>query len=474
MKSAGRVYCNDLQAGPCKMFRVTGERKRAGEDLTRRSFVEAGVLGVGGLSLAQMMSLRTQARAAGALNARASDTSVILIWMSGGPGHHETWDPKPNAVSQYRGPFGAISTNVGGIQFSEMLPEQAKMADRISVIRTVRHRSGDHTKGNHWMLTGFEGPDFNKPDNKVQRRPSMGSVASALCGARRTGMPAYSAAPHLKGGTDNHFHYATYLGGAHNPLVTNSDPNDRNFGVADLSLRSGLTFDRLEDRRSLLESIDQYRRRVDGGMIDMSDQQQSAFDLLTGSVVREAYDMTQESDAVKDEFGRHTFGQSALLARRLVERGVTFVTVNTQPWDHHGTANRLPTEKGAKQLIPPVDRAIAALIQDLVQRGLFEKTLVVAMGEFGRTPKMNDAGGRDHWGHTFSVMMSGGSFRMGQAIGTSDDRGAYVAERPFGPEDITATVYHHLGIDARNTAIPDRAGRPRYLVEYGEPIRELL
>tara|TARA_R110002072_G_scaffold302710_2_gene487544 strand:- start:21923 stop:23293 length:1371 start_codon:yes stop_codon:yes gene_type:complete len=456
------------------MFRVSGEKASGGHDLTRRSFVEAGVLGVGGLSLSQMMALKSQAAKLNATRQSSVDTSVILIWMSGGPGHHETWDPKPNAVSQYRGPFGAISTSVGGIQFSEMLPEQAKIADRISVLRTVRHRSGDHTKGNHWMLTGFEGPDFNKPDNKVQRRPSMGSVASALCGARQPGLPAYSAAPHLKGGTDNLFHYATYLGGAHNPLVTNSDPNGEVFGVADLSLQSGLTFDRLNDRRSLLNSIDQYRRRADGGMIDMSDQQQSAFNLLTGSVVREAYDMTQEPDGLRDDYGRHTFGQSALLARRLVERGVTFVTVNTQPWDHHGTANRLPTEKGAKQLIPPVDRAIAALIRDLVDRGLFEKTLVVAMGEFGRTPKMNDAGGRDHWGHTFSVMISGGAFRMGQSIGVSDAQGAYVAERPLSPEDVAATVYHHLGIDARNTAIPDRAGRPRYLVEHGEPIRELL
>jgi len=453
------------------MFRVAGGTTSGGADLTRRSFVEAGVLGVGGISLAQMMSLRAESATS---TTGTSDTSVILVWMSGGPGHHETWDPKPDAISQYRGPFGAISTNVSGIQFSEMLPEQAKIADRISVLRTIRHRSGDHTKGNHWMLTGFEGPDFNKPDNKIQRRPSMGAVASALCGTRRSGMPAYSAVPHLKGGTDNLFHYAAYLGGAHNPLVTNSDPNGKLFGVADLSLRSGLTFDRLNDRRSLLKMIDQYRRRADGGMVDMSDQQQSAFSLLTGSVVREAYDMTQEPDAIRDDYGRHTFGQSALLARRLVERGVTFVTVNTQPWDHHGTANRLPTEKGAKQLIPPVDRAIAALIRDLVERGMFEKTLIVAMGEFGRTPKMNDAAGRDHWGHTFSVMMSGGSFRMGQAIGVSDDRGAYVAERPLSPEDVTATVYHHLGLDARNTAIPDRTGRPRYLVEHGEPIRELL
>jgi hypothetical protein len=456
------------------MFRVTGGAASGGQDLTRRSFLEAGMLGVGGLSLADFMALRAGATDSKTATGRSDDTSVILIWMSGGPGHHETWDPKPDAVSQYRGPFGAISTNVGGIQFSEMLPEQAKIADRISVLRTVRHESGDHTKGNHWMLTGFEGPDFNKPDNQVQRRPSMGSVASALCGPRRSGMPAYSAAPHLKGGTDNLFHYATYLGGAHNPLVTNSDPNGEIFGVADLSLRLGLTFDRLNDRRSLLNSIDQYRRRADGGMVDMSDQQHSAFNLLTGSVVREAYDMTQESDALRDDYGRHTFGQSALLARRLVERGVTFVTVNTQPWDHHGTANRLPTEKGAKELIPPVDRAIAALIRDLVERGLFEKTLVVAMGEFGRTPKMNDDGGRDHWGHTFSVMMSGGKFRMGQTIGISDAQGAYVAERPLHPEDVAATVYHHLGIDARHTAIPDRAGRPRYLVERGEPIRELL
>ncbi|MHC4876135.1 MAG: DUF1501 domain-containing protein, partial [Planctomycetota bacterium] len=400
--------------------------------------------------------------------------SVILVWMSGGPGHHETWDPKPDAVKQYRGPFGAISTAVDGIHFSETCPEQAKIADRLAVLRTVRHRTGDHTKGNHWMLTGFEGPDFNKPDNKVQRRPSMGSVVSALRGPNVKGMPAYAAAPHLRGGTDNIFHYATYLGGAHNPFITNSDPNEADFRVRDLSLSSGLTFDRLEHRRSLLASIDDYRRRADISMSDMSGQQQAAFNLLTSAAVRDAFDLSHEPESLRDDYGRHTFGQSALLARRLVERGVTFVTVNTQPWDHHGTANRLPTEKGANLLIPPVARAIASLIRDLIDRGLYEKTLVVAMGEFGRTPKMNSAAGRDHWGHTFSVLMAGGRFRMGQTIGTSDPHGAYVSDRPIHPEDVAATVYHHLGIDARETAIPDRTGRPRYLVERGEVIRELL
>lgn len=456
------------------MFRVTGGATSDCEGLTRRSFVEAGVLGLGGLTLADLLACRANAAESANAVDRSSETSVILIWMSGGPGHHETWDPKPNAVSEYRGPFGAIATNVGGIQFSEMLPEQAKIADRLAVLRTVSHRSGDHTKGNHWMLTGFEGPDFNKPDNRVQRRPCMGSVAAALRGANRPGMPAYAAAPHLRGGTDNFFHYAAYLGGAHNPFVTNSDPNEANFRVRDLSLRQGLTFDRLESRRALLDTVDGFRRRTEQALVNMNDHHQAAFNLLTSPGVRDAFDLSQEPTSLRDAYGRHTFGQSALLARRLVEHGVTFVTVNTQPWDHHGTANRLPTEKGAKLLIPPVDRAIAALIRDLVDRGLHEKTLVVAMGEFGRTPKMNSAAGRDHWGHSFSVLMSGGGLRMGQVIGKSDARGAYVSERPLHPEDVAATVYHHLGIDARETSLPDQIGRHRYLVERGEPIRELL
>jgi hypothetical protein len=456
------------------MFRVTGDASYDCEGLTRRSFVEAGVLGLGGLSLTDYMRCRTHAADSHVSVNPNADTSVILIWMSGGPGHHETWDPKPDAVSQYRGPFGAISTNVAGTQFSEMLPEQAQIADKISIVRSVSHGSGDHTKGNHWMLTGFEGPDFNKPDNKIQRRPSLGSVASALRGSTKPGMPAYAAAPHLKGGTDNIFHYATYLGGGHNPFITNSDPNSASFRVRDLSLSSGLTFDRLADRRTLLETVDQYRRRADSGMSDMSDQQQAAFGLLTSSSVRDAFNINEEPAALRKSYGRHVFGQSALLARRLVERGVTFVTVNTQPWDHHGTANRLPTEKGANKLIPPVDKAIASLIKDLIDRGLYKKTLVVAMGEFGRTPKMNSAAGRDHWGHAFSVLFAGGKLRMGQTIGTSDKHGAHVTDRKLHPQDVAATVYHHLGIDAANTAIPDRAGRPRYLSEKGRPIRELI
>jgi hypothetical protein len=459
------------------MFKVTaaGVSKDC-EGIHRRSFVQAGVLGLGGMVLPEFLQLKARAADARANRGVAADadTSVILIWMSGGPGHHETWDPKPEAVAQYRGPFGAIQTNVPGIQFSEMLPEQAKIADKLAVLRSVNHGSGDHTKGNHWMLTGFEGPDFNKPDNKVQRRPSLGSVTAALRGPRVPGMPAYAAAPHLRGGTDNLFHYAAYLGGAANPFVVNSDPNSARFRVRNLALAGDTTFAQLESRRELLATLDRYQRRLDGGMADMSEHQQAAFNLLTSKEVRDAFDISAEPDALRDTYGRHTFGQSALLARRLVERGVTFVTVNTQPWDHHGTANRYPTEKGARLLIPPVDRAIAALVRDLVDRCLYERTLVVAMGEFGRTPKMNNAAGRDHWGHTFSVLMGGGRLRLGQTVGASDKHGAYVTDRPLSPEDVAATVYHHLGIDGRHIALPDRAGRPFYLVEKGNPVRELV
>lgn len=457
------------------MWKVNGDASRDCDGMLRRSFVQAGVLGLAGLTLPEFLRIRaTAADHSPRIHHGRTDTSVILIWMSGGPGHHETWDPKPDAVSQFRGPFGAIETSVPGMQFGELLPEQARIAEHVSVLRSVNHGSGDHTKGNHWMLTGFEGPDFNKPDHKVQRRPSLGSVAAALRGPNQPGMPAYAAAPHLRGGTDNFFHYAAYLGGAHNPFVVDSDPNDSKFKVRNLSLMPGLTFDRLADRRQLLATFDETYRSIDQRALDLTDHQQAAFNLLTSTEVRDAFDISHESESTRDLYGRHTFGQSALLARRLVERGVTFVTVNTQPWDHHGTANRLPTEKGARQLIPPVDRAIAGLIRDLIDRGLYEKTLVVAMGEFGRTPRMNSAAGRDHWGHAFSVLMGGGGLKTGQIIGCSDGQGAYVTERPLSPEDVAATVYHHLGINGRETAIADRTGRPRYLIETGNPIAELL
>jgi uncharacterized protein (DUF1501 family) len=324
------------------------------------------------------------------------------------------------------------------------------------------------------MLTGYEGPDFNKPDFQVQRRPCLGSVASKLSGPRRPGFPGYVAVPHLRGGTDNFFHYAAYLGVGHNPFNVDSDPNAPTFRVRNLALAPGLTFDRLDDRRQVLNALDTVQRTAATRPTDLDTHSQRAFDLLTSKHVAKAFDLSDETAHLRDRYGRHIFGQSALLARRLVEAGVTFVTVNTEPWDHHGTANRLATEPGARKLIPPVDRAIAALIEDLQQRGLYEKTLVVAMGEFGRTPRMNAEGGRDHWGNVFSVLFAGGRLKMGHVIGKSTPRGEQVLDRSITPQDIAATVFHHLGIDGKNVFFPDTQNRPTALIETGMPIRELV
>jgi hypothetical protein len=345
---------------------------------------------------------------------------------------------------------------------------------KLAVLRSVNHGSGDHTKANHWMLTGFEGPAFNVPDFRVQRRPSLGSAVSRLRGSNAPGMPPYVAVPHLRGGTDNFFHYAAYLGVGANPFIVESDPNLPSFRVKNLSLMRDLSFERLHDRREVLARLDDVRRQRDRSSANLDEHQQRAFALLTSKRVASAFNIAAEPDRVREAYGRHTFGQSALLARRLIEAGVTFVTVNCVPWDHHGTANRLPTLPGAKLLIPPLDRAIAALVDDLCQRGLYERTLVVAMGEFGRTPRMNSAGGRDHWGNVFSVLMGCGSMKMGQAVGKSTPRGEYVADRPISPQDVAATVYHHLGIAADKVAFHDAQRRPIYLIENGQPIRELV
>ena len=452
------------------MLKILGTGARDCDGVTRRGFLQAGMLGLGGLSLTDLARLRAE----GSVADSGSGKSVILFWLSGGPGHMETWDPKPEATSEFRGPFGSIPTSLPSVHFGELMPELARRMDRLAVLRTVSHGSGDHTKGNHWMLTGFEGPAFNAPDNLIQRRPSMGSAVARLKPPSRLGLPPYVAVPDLRGGTDNIFHYAAYLGGQANPFVLGSDPNLATYRVENLSLPKGMTLDRLEDRRRLLQSVDDSQRGFDATARDLETHQQFAFSMMTGQSVTEALNVSAEPAGVRDRYGRHTFGQSALVARRLVEAGVPFVTVNCVPWDHHGTAPQLKTEEGARKLIPPLDRAIASLVDDLVDRGLYEKVLVVAMGEFGRTPRMNKDAGRDHWGHTFSVLMGCGSMRMGQVIGRSSERGEHVVDRPISPQDVASTVYHHLGIDAQSITFKDRQNQPRYLIEEGHPIHELV
>ncbi len=329
------------------MLTIVGGAAWDCDAVTRRSFLQAGVLGLGGLALPDLLRLR----AAGESAAEGRGRSVILFWLSGGPGHMETWDPKPDAPGGFRGPFGAIPTSVPGVHFGDLLPEQARRMDRLAVLRAVNHGTGDHTKGNHWMLTGYEGPAFNAPDNQIQRRPAMGAAVAKLVGAKRPGMPPYIAVPNLRGGTDNLFHYAAYLGGAADPFVVESDPNSPTFHVKHLATPKGISLGRLESRRQLVAAMDDLRREADPKLRDLDAYQERAFAMLTGKAVAAAFDISTEDPRLRDRYGRHTFGQSALLARRLVEAGTPFVTVNCVPWDHHGTKPQLPTEVGARKLI---------------------------------------------------------------------------------------------------------------------------
>ncbi len=282
------------------MLKIVGSSATDCSGVTRRNFLQAGVLGLGGLSLADLGRLRASAPA------DTRDTSVILFWLSGGPGHMETWDPKPDAVAQFRGPFGAIRTRVPGVLFGELLPETARVADQLAVLRSVNHGTGDHTKANHWMLTGYEGPAFNVPDFKVQRRPSLGSATARLRGPGPGGLPPYVAVPHLRGGTDNFFHYAAYLGGAANPLIVESDPNTPAFRVKGLSLAPELSLRRLEDRRQVLGAMDRFRLTEERKAADRDAHYQQAFHLLTSKQTANAFDIAAEPAAVRDRYGRHT------------------------------------------------------------------------------------------------------------------------------------------------------------------------
>src|SRR4051812_36879778 len=282
------------ERGPSAMLRVFGGSAGDGDGITRRSFVQAGVLGLGGMALGDLLRLRESVAA----SAGPSRRSVILFWLSGGPGHMETWDPKPDAPDGFRGPFGAIRTNLPGVHFGELMPEQAAIMDKLSVLRTVNHGTGDHTKANHWMLTGYEGPAFNAPDAQQQRRPSLGSAVSRVRGANRPGIPAYAAVPHLRGGTDNFFHYAAYLGGGWNPFVVNSDPNSADFSVRNLTLPGDLPLDRVANRRALVADLDRARAAAEPTTRDLDSHQQAAFDLLTGPQARKAFDVASEPASV--------------------------------------------------------------------------------------------------------------------------------------------------------------------------------
>lgn len=432
------------------------------DGVTRRSVVQAGLTGIVGLSLPDLLRLQAVASESGSTR---DDTAVIYLELAGGPTQHETYDPKPEAPKEYRGPFQSIDTNVPGAQFSELMVEQAKLMDKLAVIHSIHHNSGSHGTSSHLTQTGYYLRDRQNRDNDM---PCIGSVTARLRGPNASEMPAFVSIPRTM-----RYGRASWLGKSFNPFETVRSGNDKKFQVPNLGLLKGFTAERLQDRRKLLAGLDATRKTIDNhGVAEAMDRfTRKAFEMVTGDAARTAFDLSQESDATRSMYGLTAMGQNTLLARRLVERGVTFVSVRMNTagsWDDHGNIVKRMNQKG-----PAYDRAVAALVRDLYDRGLDRKILVVAMGEFGRTPRINKNAGRDHWGRLMSVVLSGGGLPVGQVIGSSDRIGSVPKERPYRPENVLAVLYRHLGIDPAHTFV-DHSGRPRYLLEKRELIAELV
>jgi Protein of unknown function (DUF1501) len=434
--------------------------------LTRRDCLQLGLGALLGGGLAHAFRLRASAAQPGASSPAATAKSCILIWMDGGPTHYETFDPKPDAPAEIRGQFKPIATSVPGIQFAEHLTRLAAIADKLAVVRSIRHDQGNHGAGNHYMVTGAPPRIPVGCGAFVSFHPSLGSVTAHERGAP-AGLPAYFSMPQMsRSGGPN------FLGAKYAPFVVDDNPNVTDFRVRDVALPRGLTGERFAGRTELRARLDRFRRIEDKAAGDpaaaLDEHYEQAYNLMASNEAQAAFDIGREPERVRDAYGRTPFGQRALLARRLVEAGVPFITLYEGGWDHHKDIfNAL-----AKRL-PLFDQAIAALVRDLDQRGLLDSTLVIALGEFGRTPQINKDVGRDHWSNAMSVLFAGGGTPGGQAVGATDKKGYAACERVLSPENFAATVYAKLGIDPGKILYAPN-GRPVHLVSDPTPIRELM
>lgn len=429
--------------------------------MPRRDFLQIGLLGSLGLGFSDILKLR-------AANAGSrSQVNCVMIWLDGGPSHYETFDPKPDAPSDIRGDFKTISTAVPGIRFSEAVPALAGVADKCSIVRSICHTDPNHGGGNHYMMTGAPTPVPVACGAFVTFHPSMGSMVSHSRGLR-DGLPAYVSMPQVsRSGGPN------FLGGEHAPFLIDGYPNSDSFRVRDVVLPEGVTDARAENRRGLRASLDQMRRFSDAlaedPAVTFDQYQKQAVDLVLSPRAQKAFDLKSEDPKVREMYGRNDFGQRLLMARRLVEVGVSWVTVYNGGWDHH--TKLFGAYKGDH--VKNMDVGVAALIRDLSDRGLLDNTLVLLLGEFGRTPKVNKDGGRDHWPHAMSVLMAGGGIPGGQVVGATDAKGYHAAERVYRPEDFAASVYTKMGIDPHQT-LHTNSGRPVQLVSNGRLMKELF
>lgn len=438
---------------------------------SRRSFLHASAAGAAGSFWANWLA----AEGVKPVGKRATAKAVILIFNAGAPSHLDLWDMKPNAPENVRGQFKPIATNVPGIQISELLPRLARLADRYAVVRTLHHRQTQHNTGMYWSTVGRPYPiDSTLINPSRSDYPSFGTLVGWL--ARRDGysgaLPPYviTPAPHCDSTAYiTPGQYGGCLGAAYDPFVLNADPNAADFRVPALGLPADIPVPRLDDRRSLLNKMDAWQPST---MPTFDTTRERAFALVGAPQMREAFDLAREPARVRDRYGRHSWGQSHLLARRLVEAGVRFVTTVNGPsivWDtHEDNFKRMQT-----RLVPPMERAFAALLEDLHERGLLDSTLVVWMGDFGRTPLINNKAGRDHWPQCYTMVLAGGGIRGGQAWGESDAIGAAPKSHPVTPADIHATVFTALGYDPHGITYVAPEGRPFPLSE-GMPVRQLL
>jgi len=442
------------------VFNIWG--KRTGSDCeghTRRDFLKVGTLGLTGLTLSGL--LRGRAAAAGE-GKSVKDTSVVWLWLGGGPTHVETFDPKMDAPAEYRSMVGAVKTNVTGVQIGGLLPQMAKRADRMAFVRSFAHGNSGHSGGTHFVMTGVDHPPADS--GAPQIRPSFGSITARVRGANNpaTGIPTYVRLAGLYGDGPN------WLGAAYAPFDTG--------GQARTNLGLRLPLEQIGDRRTLLKKFDTVDRRVDksGLMNGLDAFDQQAFDLVLGKA-KEAFDLQKEDPRIRDNYrgGTAGLGENLLLARRLCEAGCGFVTLHyansNQGWDMH---NKMKPQ--LEQACPPLDRAIGVFLDDLKDRGLSEKVLLVITGEFGRTPRINPLEGRDHWPHGFSMALAGGGLKMGQVVGESNAKVEVPKTTPITPKDLMATVFHVLGIDPQ-VQFNDQSGRPTYLLPEGaKAIAELV